>query len=50
MADPLYTIRPPDVHFKYTNMNGYFLQDEASTNPSNFDYVSIEYFILGFNY
>ena len=25
---------------KYTTVKGYFLQDESSTNPSTFDYVS----------
>lgn len=25
---------------KFSTVTGYFLQDEASTNPSGFDYVS----------
>ena len=28
-----------DYHFKFTNMAGFFMQDEASTDPDSFDYV-----------
>jgi hypothetical protein len=27
------------AYYEYTTVTGYFLQDEASTDPSTFDYV-----------
>jgi hypothetical protein len=31
-----------DFHFTYVNIGGFFMQDEASTDPDSFDYVRFE--------
>jgi hypothetical protein len=28
-----------EFHFTFTNIDGFFMQDEASTDPDSFDYV-----------
>lgn len=32
---------PTESHLQFTTISGYFLQDEPTTDPSKFDYVSI---------
>lgn len=31
-----------NVHFQYTNLVGFFAQDEASTDATKFDYVRVK--------
>lgn len=31
----------PESHFKFSTVPGYFLQDEPTTDPDTFDYVSL---------
>jgi hypothetical protein len=34
----------PQPYVNYSTVTGYFLQDEPSTNPGTFDYVSFLFF------
>lgn len=35
----------PQPYVNYSTVTGYFLQDEPSTNPSTFDYVSFFFLV-----
>jgi len=34
-----YAPTSPSFHFRYSTVEGYFLQDDASTDPTGFDFV-----------
>ncbi|RJE18495.1 hypothetical protein PHISCL_09171 [Aspergillus sclerotialis] len=37
---------PPDSHFEFSTVTGYFLQDEATTDPDTFDYVESNFGLI----
>ncbi|OGM41201.1 phosphoglycerate mutase family protein, partial [Aspergillus bombycis] len=41
---------PPDFHFNFTTVTGYFLQDDPSTDPDNFDYVTSNFGLIPRSY
>ncbi|KNG88664.1 phosphoglycerate mutase family protein [Aspergillus nomiae NRRL 13137] len=41
---------PSDFHFHFTTVTGYFLQDDPSTDPDNFDYVTSNFGLIPRSY